>query len=225
MRSPEGRGPAKAFTLIELLIVVAIIAILAAIAVPNFLEAQVRAKTSRAKSDIRALITGVTAYGVDANRYPDLPDQVVAALPVPARIGIPYSRMTLPLLSTPVAYMTNGLLTDPFAVGSAATRFYGYANAQAIAREKGTVNSLQVIGVVGVSAADKAAFGENGFVFQSVGPDRANFALAAPPASTRAAFNDLTRTPTSPATLNFYYDPTNGTVSGGDIVRSARYQN
>ena len=47
------------FTLIELLIVVAIIAILAAIAVPNFLEAQVRAKTSRVKADMRSMATAI----------------------------------------------------------------------------------------------------------------------------------------------------------------------
>ena len=58
-----------AFTLIELLIVVAIIAILAAIAVPNFLEAQVRAKVSRVKSDMRAVATALESYHVDNNRY------------------------------------------------------------------------------------------------------------------------------------------------------------
>jgi len=60
---------AKGFTLIELLIVVAIIAILAAIAVPNFLEAQVRAKVSRAKTDMRTIATGLEAYFVDNNTY------------------------------------------------------------------------------------------------------------------------------------------------------------
>ena len=60
----------KAFTLIELLIVVAIIAILAAIAVPNFLEAQARSKVSRVKADMRTLATAIEAYYVDANKYP-----------------------------------------------------------------------------------------------------------------------------------------------------------
>lgn len=58
------------FTLIELLIVVAIIAILAAIAVPNFLEAQVLAKASRAKGDLRTVATALEAYRVDASHYP-----------------------------------------------------------------------------------------------------------------------------------------------------------
>lgn len=58
------------FTLIELLIVVAIIAILAAIAVPNFLEAQVRAKVSRVKTDMRTCTTALEMYVVDWNVYP-----------------------------------------------------------------------------------------------------------------------------------------------------------
>ncbi len=52
----------KVFTLIEILIVVAIIAILAAIAVPNFLEAQVRSKVSRTKSDMRSVATALESY-------------------------------------------------------------------------------------------------------------------------------------------------------------------
>lgn len=55
----------NAFTLIELLIVVAIIGILAAIAVPNFLNAQMRAKIARGLSDMRSLSTGIEQLRLD----------------------------------------------------------------------------------------------------------------------------------------------------------------
>ena len=48
---------AKGFTLIELMIVVAIIGILAAIAIPNFLRFQARARQSEAKTNLKAIFT------------------------------------------------------------------------------------------------------------------------------------------------------------------------
>lgn len=60
----------KGFALIELLIVVAIISILAAIAIPNYLNAQIRAKVSRVKADMRSLANAIEQYNVDNTAYP-----------------------------------------------------------------------------------------------------------------------------------------------------------
>ena len=70
LRRINMRLSSKAFTLIELLIVVAIIAILAAIAVPNFLEAQTRAKVARVQSDMRTVNTAMETYRIDHSNLP-----------------------------------------------------------------------------------------------------------------------------------------------------------
>jgi type II secretory pathway pseudopilin PulG len=88
----------RALPLIELLIVVAIIAILAAIAVPNFLEAQTRSKVSRTLADMRTIRTGLETYYVDNNKYPET-DQAISGATAGKRS---YFRLT-----TPVAYLTS----------------------------------------------------------------------------------------------------------------------
>jgi len=59
----------KGFTLIELMIVVAIIGILAAIAIPNFLKFQAKSKTSEAKTNLGAIFVGQTSFFGEANAY------------------------------------------------------------------------------------------------------------------------------------------------------------
>jgi type II secretory pathway pseudopilin PulG len=54
------------------LVVVAIIGILAAIAIPNLLTAMQRSKQKRTMADIRSLATAVEAYGSDNNGYPNV---------------------------------------------------------------------------------------------------------------------------------------------------------
>ncbi len=89
------RQTRSAFTLIELLIVVAIIGILAAIAVPNFLNAQAKAKISRVSADQNAYATAMESYGIEHNnKYP--PGDFIY------------------FLTTPVSYIA-GLFPDPFA--------------------------------------------------------------------------------------------------------------
>lgn len=58
----------SAFTLVEIMIVVAIIALLAAIAVPNFLRARKRAQATRVLSDLRVVDYALDRWAIEKNK-------------------------------------------------------------------------------------------------------------------------------------------------------------
>ena len=69
------------FTLIELMIVVAIIGILAAIAIPNFMRFQLKAKASEGKTNLAAIRTAEESYMAEFGTYVDVATAVPAAVP------------------------------------------------------------------------------------------------------------------------------------------------
>lgn len=82
----------QGFTLIELLIVVAIIGILAAIAVPNFLNAQVRAKLANTYASMKTIQHAIASYQIDYNNPPiDMgPDAQTGGTYIPLTTPTPY---------------------------------------------------------------------------------------------------------------------------------------
>lgn len=197
----------RGFTLIELLIVVAIIAILAAIAVPNFLEAQTRAKVARNKADMRSEATALETYRVDNNAYPpaweywpDGPGRVWGTFTeIPG--GPFHSRMT-GYITSPIAYMSS-IPKDPFATKLAGTL------AEVSLRHIYTNLPYSMVNypTAGNFVNAKQLAGE--WFFYSVGPDK-----------------DWTNTPgnMSYSSRRVYrdYDATNGTLSLGNIFRSQK---
>ena len=183
----------------------AIIAILAAIAVPNFLEAQTRSKVSRVVADMRSMATALESYAVDNNgKYPFDWDSR----------GWPW--YITDVLSTPVAYVTAGsLLQDSFRnhLGQTDARRFRFVNYPANQFPNAWPSSwtpntqwarTRWGGDTGTQepaySTAVEAFGQ--WKISSAGPDKiANTAFL---------------------TVDLQYDATNGTISGGDIIRSQK---
>jgi prepilin-type N-terminal cleavage/methylation domain-containing protein len=181
----------KGFTLIELLIVVAIIAILAAIAVPNFLEAQTRARVSRVKADIRSLATAIESYYVDHGTYPpDGDDTQFFDFDVMKSL-VPGDDADRVYFDTAVRPVQSGAVARSGAVdavsGRSALHLY-----------------LQHMGQL---AGDQPLDGGS----------RSLRTISAFRTTTGSARRDRAGSSIPPWAFPIFYDPTNGTLSTGDI--------
>lgn len=75
MRSVTSKNGCGGFTLVELIIVVTMLAILAALVVPKFTDASTRAQAAAAKDQLRSVRTVFERYKLDhSDNYPDIDD-------------------------------------------------------------------------------------------------------------------------------------------------------
>ena len=203
----------KGFTLIELLIVVAIIAILAAIAVPNFLEAQVRSKVSKSKSDMRSVSIAIESYMIDTNMYPmswhGAGGTINSDLGLPAQNRETFAVRTLPsnsdlqTITTPSGYITS-IPPDPFADTKGCA--FGYINAD---------DAGWIMWSYGPNTDEKPS---NGDIQTPVLLDATtrNWGRTG---ETCTIYCPYTSNPLVSLLMFYTYDATNGTTSDGDVWR------
>ncbi len=148
----------SAFTLIELLVVIAIILILISIAMPNFLEAQLRAKVAKVKGELHGLSIAMNEYFQDFAVYPPHHDQTIGCS---YRLGERFDT-GLYWLTTPIRYYPSSL-EDPF-------------------RDRYTA-AYHLNGIVKKEPVKAFSYGSATWYLRSCGPDRSCYLVFYEPMS------------------------------------------
>jgi type IV pilus assembly protein PilA len=159
----------EGFTLIELMIVVAIIGILAAIAIPNFLQYQLKSRQSEAKTNLQAIKTSEVSFQAERGCYIGVATEVGQPAPVAATKSNPWPWGIGALPTAPGALwcVAGGVFAGTFAdIGFKATGnvnyYYGVdANTVAAPGLYTPVTSCP-LAIAGTAAA--GALGNNNFV-------------------------------------------------------------
>jgi len=86
----------QGFTLLEIMVVVVIIGLLAAIVAPKFMDQIDKAAVSRAQADIRGIETALNLYRLDNFRYPSTTEGLEALVANPGETSAPNWRQQLP---------------------------------------------------------------------------------------------------------------------------------
>lgn len=192
----------KAFTLIELLAVVAVVAVLCAIALANAQDAMVRSKVARARSDLMALSTALAGYRTDHTEYP--PATSFCAPRMESRFD--YYRAP-PALSSPVAYISS-LPPDVFNT----PLWYKY-----VAPGPGIANGSPGTIIIWVPEDYPSQRGRMiAYRSQATSPVQYGLWSVGPAGPLEPLDSDWRYIPVRSAS---WYDPSNGTRSDGVIVR------
>lgn len=109
------RAHRRAFTLIEILVVIAVIAILASLVAPNVFQHVGTARSTTARSQLEMLATALDAYRLDTGRYPTSAQglaalETIPSIDPPSTWRGPYLRRALPVdpWGNPYVYLAPG---------------------------------------------------------------------------------------------------------------------